>query len=117
MFDQFLRTGKERREAGGFIGFEGVRKHLKEGPPRRRIGLVVEGAPARRAYWASHSSLVTYSPNRGRTDSQSGNEREYWSRHLRHSVTHTVPKHCHGICEVRIPQEEHGTASRGQGKG
>lgn len=47
MFDQFLRTGKERREAGGFIGFEGVRKHLKEGPPRRRIGLVVEGAPAR----------------------------------------------------------------------
>lgn len=40
-------TGKERRESGGFIGFENVQKHLKDGPPRRRVGLVVEGAPAR----------------------------------------------------------------------
>ncbi|KAI0094061.1 glycine cleavage system T protein [Irpex rosettiformis] len=39
--------GKERRESGGFIGFEGVAKHLKDGPPRRRVGLIVEGAPAR----------------------------------------------------------------------
>ncbi|KAI0923378.1 hypothetical protein AcV5_008943 [Taiwanofungus camphoratus] len=39
--------GKERRENGEFIGAEGVRKHLKEGPPRRRVGLIVEGAPAR----------------------------------------------------------------------
>jgi aminomethyltransferase len=39
--------GKERRESGDFIGAEGVRKHLKEGPPRRRVGLVIEGAPAR----------------------------------------------------------------------
>ncbi|KAF8653258.1 hypothetical protein AX16_004054 [Volvariella volvacea WC 439] len=39
--------GKDRRESGGFIGFEGVKKHLVEGPPRRRIGLVVDGAPAR----------------------------------------------------------------------
>ncbi|KAH7923694.1 glycine cleavage system T protein [Leucogyrophana mollusca] len=39
--------GKERRETGDFIGAEGVLKHLKEGPPRRRVGLVVEGAPAR----------------------------------------------------------------------
>ncbi|KAF9228892.1 aminomethyltransferase [Gyrodon lividus] len=39
--------GKERREAGDFIGAEGVRKHLKDGPPRRRVGLIVEGAPAR----------------------------------------------------------------------
>lgn len=39
--------GKARRETGGFIGFEGVQKHLKEGPPRRRVGLVVDGAPAR----------------------------------------------------------------------
>lgn len=38
---------KDRREAGEFIGAEGVRKHLKEGPPRRRVGLIVEGAPAR----------------------------------------------------------------------
>ncbi len=40
--------GKERRESGGFIGFDGVLKHLKDGPPRRRVGLIVEGAPARR---------------------------------------------------------------------
>jgi aminomethyltransferase len=33
---------------GGFVGYEGVLKHLKDGPPRRRVGLVVEGAPARR---------------------------------------------------------------------
>ncbi|CDO78143.1 hypothetical protein BN946_scf184581.g2 [Trametes cinnabarina] len=39
--------GKDRRESGEFIGAEGVRKHLKEGPPRRRVGMIVEGAPAR----------------------------------------------------------------------
>lgn len=39
--------GKERRENSNFIGAEGVRKHLKDGPPRRRVGLIVEGAPAR----------------------------------------------------------------------
>ncbi|KAG7086204.1 hypothetical protein E1B28_002168 [Marasmius oreades] len=39
--------GKDRRETGTFIGAEGVRKHLKEGPPRRRVGFVVEGVPAR----------------------------------------------------------------------
>ncbi|PSR72206.1 hypothetical protein PHLCEN_2v11913 [Hermanssonia centrifuga] len=39
--------GKDRRERGDFIGAETVLKHLKEGPPRRRVGLVVEGAPAR----------------------------------------------------------------------
>ncbi|OCH89257.1 glycine cleavage system T protein [Obba rivulosa] len=39
--------GKERRETGDFIGAEGVRKHLKDGPPRRRIGIVVEEVPAR----------------------------------------------------------------------
>ncbi|KAF5341161.1 hypothetical protein D9611_005891 [Ephemerocybe angulata] len=39
--------GKDRKENGDFIGAEAVRKHLKEGPPRRRVGLVIEGAPAR----------------------------------------------------------------------
>ncbi|KAL0063502.1 Aminomethyltransferase, mitochondrial [Marasmius tenuissimus] len=39
--------GKNRRESGTFIGAEGVQKHLKEGPPRRRVGFIVEGAPAR----------------------------------------------------------------------
>ncbi|KAJ7923503.1 hypothetical protein B0H13DRAFT_2316448 [Mycena leptocephala] len=35
--------GKERKENGTFIGAEGVRQHLKDGPPRRRVGMVVEG--------------------------------------------------------------------------
>ncbi|EIN06332.1 glycine cleavage system T protein [Punctularia strigosozonata HHB-11173 SS5] len=39
--------GKERRKSGDFIGAEGVRKHLENGPPRRRVGFIVEGAPAR----------------------------------------------------------------------
>ncbi|KAG2012054.1 aminomethyltransferase [Coprinopsis cinerea AmutBmut pab1-1] len=38
---------KERREAGEFIGADAIRKQIKEGPSRRRIGLIVEGAPAR----------------------------------------------------------------------
>ena len=40
--------GKERRETGDFIGADLVLKHLKDGPPRRRVGFTVEGAPARR---------------------------------------------------------------------
>lgn len=43
-----LSLGKDRRETGNFIGAAHVLKHLKEGPPRRRVGLIVEGAPARR---------------------------------------------------------------------
>ncbi|KAJ3515717.1 hypothetical protein NLJ89_g1589 [Agrocybe chaxingu] len=39
--------GKDRRETGGFIGAETVLRQLKEGPSTRRVGLVVEGAPAR----------------------------------------------------------------------
>jgi len=39
--------GKDRREPGAFIGSETVLRHLKEGPPRRRVGFIVEGAPAR----------------------------------------------------------------------
>ncbi|PPQ78969.1 hypothetical protein CVT26_003826 [Gymnopilus dilepis] len=39
--------GKERKENGGFIGAEIVLKQLKEGPSRRRVGLIVEGVPAR----------------------------------------------------------------------
>ena len=42
--------GKERREAGGFIGADLVLKHLNDGPPRRRVGFIIEGAPARRKY-------------------------------------------------------------------
>ncbi|KAI3626725.1 aminomethyltransferase [Malassezia furfur] len=40
-------VGKDRREAGDFLGAERVLRELKEGPPRRRVGLIVEGPPAR----------------------------------------------------------------------
>jgi len=50
LMQQRMTTGKERRETGDFIGAEGVIKHLKDGPPRRRVGLVIEGAPARRIF-------------------------------------------------------------------
>jgi glycine cleavage system aminomethyltransferase T len=52
--------GKDRRETGDFIGGEGVLKHLKDGPPRRRVGLVIEGAPARRE---SFSTIFLFSFN------------------------------------------------------
>ena len=40
--------GKRRRAEGGFPGFETVRRHLTEGPPRRRVGIRPDGrAPAR----------------------------------------------------------------------
>jgi aminomethyltransferase len=39
---------KRRREGGGFPGFEAIARALAYGPPRRRVGLLVEGrAPAR----------------------------------------------------------------------
>lgn len=40
-------VGKDRRAAGDFLGAERVLRELKDGPPRRRVGLVVSGAPAR----------------------------------------------------------------------
>ena len=42
--------GKDRRASGDFIGSTTVLNQLKDGPPRRRVGLIVEEAPARRAY-------------------------------------------------------------------
>ncbi|CAG8640303.1 1806_t:CDS:2 [Paraglomus brasilianum] len=39
--------GKRRREEGGFIGAEKILPQIKDGVARRRVGLVVEGAPAR----------------------------------------------------------------------
>jgi glycine cleavage system aminomethyltransferase T len=43
------RAAKDRREKADFPGAERILRELKEGPPRRRVGLVVEGAPARGA--------------------------------------------------------------------
>lgn len=34
---------KTRREAGGFVGFESVRAHIENGPPRKLVGLRPEG--------------------------------------------------------------------------
>lgn len=50
MYACFLTSleGKRRRDNGGFIGAETVLKQLATKPSRRRIGLFVEGAPARR---------------------------------------------------------------------
>ncbi|KAF8490002.1 hypothetical protein F5888DRAFT_1869350 [Russula emetica] len=39
--------GKDRRASGGFMGSEEVLQQLKNGPSRRRVGLIVEDAPAR----------------------------------------------------------------------
>jgi len=41
--------GKDRREKGGFIGATTVQQQLKDGPTRRRVGLIVEGVPARQS--------------------------------------------------------------------
>jgi len=41
------KIGKRRRTTGGFLGANKILSQLKEGVPRRRIGLIVEGAPAR----------------------------------------------------------------------
>ena len=39
---------KRRREGGGFPGAARIRKHLADGPPTKRVGLVIEGRqPAR----------------------------------------------------------------------
>jgi aminomethyltransferase len=42
--------GKRRREEGGFLGASLILKQLKEGVTRKRVGLFVEGPPAREGY-------------------------------------------------------------------
>lgn len=39
--------GKRRRSEGTFVGSSRILKELAEGPTRRRVGLLVQGAPAR----------------------------------------------------------------------
>ena len=39
--------GKDRRSDGAFLGSETILRQLQDGPSKRRIGLIVEGAPAR----------------------------------------------------------------------
>jgi glycine cleavage system aminomethyltransferase T len=55
--------GKDRPAEGGFIGSEKVLDQLKNGPPRRRVGLIVEDAPARRAWsFVIHPNLLSTDP-------------------------------------------------------
>ncbi|CAG8480740.1 3498_t:CDS:2, partial [Ambispora leptoticha] len=39
--------GKRRKEEGGFLGADVILKQIHDGPKRRRVGMIVEGAPAR----------------------------------------------------------------------
>ena len=38
---------KRRKEQGGFLGYETVKKHLEQGVKSKRSGFIVEGPPAR----------------------------------------------------------------------
>eukprot|EP00244_Chara_vulgaris_P009496 TRINITY_DN404_c0_g1_i5.p1 TRINITY_DN404_c0_g1~~TRINITY_DN404_c0_g1_i5.p1 ORF type:complete len:423 (-),score=76.97 TRINITY_DN404_c0_g1_i5:783-2051(-) len=40
-------VGKRRRAEGGFLGADVILQQIKEGPPRRRVGLISSGAPPR----------------------------------------------------------------------
>ncbi|GBG59000.1 hypothetical protein CBR_g24348 [Chara braunii] len=46
-------VGKRRRAEGGFLGAEVILQQIKEGPPRRRVGLISSGAPPR-----GHSTIL-----------------------------------------------------------
>ncbi len=38
---------KRRKEQGGFLGFDTVKKHLEQGVKHKRSGFIVDGPPAR----------------------------------------------------------------------
>ena len=38
---------KRRKEQGGFLGYETVKKHLEQGVKKKRAGFIVDGPPAR----------------------------------------------------------------------
>lgn len=47
-------VGKRRREKFDFLGGAVIQKQIKEGPSKKRVGLINTGAPAR-----AHAELVT----------------------------------------------------------
>lgn len=47
--------GKRRRTEGGFLGANVVLEQLKNGCPRKRVGLTVEGAPVRGTFYSLRS--------------------------------------------------------------
>ena len=46
-------VGKRRRAEGNFLGADVILKQIADGPSRRRVGLLTEGAPAR-----SHAEVL-----------------------------------------------------------
>ena len=38
---------KRRKEKGGFLGFDVIKKQIEEGVSRKRVGFIVDGPPAR----------------------------------------------------------------------
>jgi len=39
--------GKRRRKEGGFLGFDKIKEQIKNKPSRKRVGLIINGPPAR----------------------------------------------------------------------
>lgn len=66
---------KRRKEEGGFLGYQLVKKHLDEGVSKKRSGFYVDGPPAREGteIYTKDGKLVgtvtsgTYSPSLKKT--------------------------------------------------
>lgn len=57
----FLSTAKRRRDAADFPGASVILRQLKEGPLRRRVGLVaVERGPPARGHTAIYAKGIHY---------------------------------------------------------
>ena len=93
--------GKDRKERLDFIGAEVVAEHLKSGPPRRRVGMIVEGAPARREcfLWCPFGLFLDEFFCRWRKDIPSWFYRGARDCNIGHTLTYTWEEHRDGICE------------------
>ena len=103
--------GKERRETGGFIGADLVLKYLKDGPPRRRVGFIVEGAPARRkstSFPPCPMRSLRLADCRGRQDLQTFIWRPHRNDYIRDPVSHFGEEHRYVIRRERVAQEGNG---------
>jgi hypothetical protein len=123
-----VNSGKDRRETGGFIGAESVLKHLRSGPPRRRVGLIVEGAPARRrSIIHVASQLLTILAEGARILAPDSNEELGLSTHsgnisltssphrccyVWYPLSYTGQEYCYGLYQLWLAQEGNGSRSR-----
>lgn len=99
-------VGKDRRAKGDFLGSERVLRELKEGPPRRRVGVLVgAGSPARGTY-----SALTHRGCQGVCRGRHDRDRrcDLW-----HPVADAGQEHCHGARQERLPQKGHAAQGRG----